>query len=167
MQLSIIAAVGRNNELGKNNDLIWHFKDDMKFFRETTMGHTMIMGRKTFESLPKMLPGRKHLVLSRSGLLFPPEVDVYQSVDQFLETYENVDDEIFDIGGATMYDQLLPYANNLYLTEIDAEDNEATVFFPEFDQDDFTRKELSAHVDEKTGISYSHTLYKRRVYGKR
>ena len=67
MSVSMIAAVGRNLELGKNNDLIWHFKEDMKFFKDTTMGHTVVMGRKTFESLPKALPGRKNIVISSNS----------------------------------------------------------------------------------------------------
>ena len=71
MSLSIIAAIGKNNELGKDNDLLWRFPEDMKFFRETTMGHKIVMGRKTFESLPKLLPGRGHIVLTRQDLEIP------------------------------------------------------------------------------------------------
>ena len=76
MSVSMIAAVGKNLELGKNNDLIWHFKEDMKFFKDTTMGHTVVMGRKTFESLPKALPGRKNIVISvgKRSLLSPAEI---------------------------------------------------------------------------------------------
>lgn len=162
MKLSLIVAVGKNNEIGKNNDLIWRFKDDMKFFKQMTMGHHMIMGRKTFESLPKLLEGRKHLVLTRSNLEFPKEVDIYKSVEDFLEAYKDTNEEVFDIGGATIYKELLEYADNLYLTEIDAEDKEADVYFPNFDKDDFDRQELSHFQDEKTGIQYKHVLYKRR-----
>lgn len=162
MNLTLIAAVGKNNELGKNNDLIWRFKDDMKFFRETTMGHHMIMGRKTFQSLPKLLAGRKHLVLTRSDLEFPEEVDVYQSVEEFIEAYKDSDEEIFDIGGASIYKELLDYANKLYLTEIEAEDKEADVYFPDFNKEEFDRQVLTHFQDEKTGIQYKHVLYKRR-----
>jgi len=162
MNLSIIAAIGKNNELGKNNDLIWHFKDDMKFFKEMTMGHHMIMGRKTFQSLPRLLEGRKHLVLTRSKLEFPEEVDVYGSIEEFLAAYQNSEEEVYDIGGATIYKELLEYANKLYLTEIEAEDEEADVYFPSFDKEKFDRNELTHFRDEKTGISYKHVLYKRR-----
>lgn len=162
MNLSIIAAVGKNNELGKNNDLIWRFKDDMKFFKEMTMGHHMIMGRKTFQSLPKLLEGRKHLVLTRSRIEFPKEVDVYGSVEEFLAAYQDSEEEIFDIGGATIYKELLEYANKLYLTEIESEDKDADVYFPKFDKKNFDRSELTNFQDEKTGISYKHVLYKRR-----
>ena len=162
MNLSLIVAVGKNGEIGKNNDLIWRFKDDMKFFKEMTMGHHMIMGRKTFESLPKLLEGRKHLVLTRSNLEFPEEVEVYKSVEDFLTTYKDNEEEVFDIGGATIYKELLDYANKLYLTEIDAEDKDADVYFPNFDKEEFDRHELTHFQDEKTGISYKHVLYKRR-----
>ena len=162
MNLTLIVAVGKNNEIGKNNDLIWRFKEDMKFFKETTMGHPMIMGRKTFQSLPKLLEGRKHLVLTRSNLEFPEEVDVYKSVEEFLDAYKDSEEEIFDIGGATIYNELLEYANKLYLTEIDAEDKEADVYFPNFNKEDFDRTELTHFRDEKTGINYKHVLYKRR-----
>ncbi len=162
MNLSIIAAVGKNNELGKNNDLIWHFKNDMKFFKETTIGHHMIMGRKTFQSLPKLLEGRKHLVLTRSQLQFPEEVDVFKSVEEFLETYKNSEEEVFDIGGASIYKELLDYASKLYLTEIEAEFPDADVYFPNFNKEDFDREELTHFQDEKTKINYKHVLYKRR-----
>ena len=162
MNLSLIVAVGKNNEIGKNNDLIWRFKEDMKFFKQMTMGHHIIMGRKTFESLPKLLEGRKHLVLTRSNLEFPEEVDVYRSVEELLEAYKDTEEEIFDIGGASIYAELLEYANKLYLTEIDAEDKEADVYFPSFNKEDFDRTELTHFQDEKTGIKFKHVLYKRR-----
>ena len=92
----IIAAVGLNNELGYNNDLIWHLPEDLKFFKEVTSNHTIIMGRNTFESLPKMLPNRKHIVLtSRDGL--PSEVEVYRELKQILERYKDTEEEIFII----------------------------------------------------------------------
>lgn len=160
MKLSIIAAIGRNNELGRNNDLIWHLKEDMKFFKQTTMGHNIVMGRKTFESLPKLLEGRHHIVLTRSDLTFPEEVDVYNSLESFIEDYQ--DKEVFNIGGAALYSELLDYADKLYLTEIDAEEKNADVYFPDFDKTDFDRQELTHFQDKKTGIQYQHVLYKRR-----
>ncbi len=166
MRLSLIAAVGKNNELGKNNDLIWKLKGDMQFFREMTKGHLIIMGRKTFESLPKLLPGRKHLVLTRGQIVFPKEVTVFHSREEFLKTYENTDEEIFDIGGASIYKELLDYASLLYLTEINATDKDATVYFPNFDKNNFDREELAYKQDEETGIQYKHVLYKRKNYDK-
>ena len=159
MKLSIIAAIGKNNELGKDNDLIWRFKDDMKFFRETTKGHKMVMGRKTFESLPGLLPGREHIVISRKSLLLPKEVKLYNNIYSFLEDYENINEEIFDIGGASMYKALLDYTDKLYLTEIEAE-SKADVYFPEFDKNLFDREVLKEN--EENGIEFKHVLYKRR-----
>ena len=88
MKLSIIAAIGKNNELGLNNNLIWHLPGDMKFFKEITTYHTIIMGRKTFESLPKLLPNRKHIVLSKSNIDIP-EIEVYHSIQDFIFKYKN------------------------------------------------------------------------------
>ncbi len=159
MNLSIIAAIGKNNELGKDNDLIWHLKDDMKFFKETTWGHTVVMGRKTFDSLPGLLKGRNHIVISRKTLELPKEVKLYKSPQEFLEDYENSDEEIFNIGGASMYKELLDYANKLYLTEIDAE-AKADVYFPYFDKNDYDREILGVHENQE--INFKHVLYKRR-----
>ena len=156
MSYSIIAAIGKNRELGKNNDLIWHLPNDLKFFREVTSNHTIIMGRNTFESLPRMLPNRKHIVLtSRDGL--PSEVEVYRELKQILEKYKDTEEEIFIIGGASIYTQFLEHSSKLYLTEIDAEEETASVYFPEFDQQQYDREVLQENEDN--GISYKHVLY--------
>ena len=93
MSISIIAAIGKNNELGKNNDLVWHFKDDMKFFKEATTGNTVIMGRKTFESLPKALPNRRNIVISSNKDYKADGAEVYTSIKAALKACKN--DEIF------------------------------------------------------------------------
>ena len=158
MSLSIIAAIGENNELGKDNDLIWRFKGDMKFFKATTLNHKVVMGRKTFESLPGLLPNRDHIVLTRSDLVIP-DVEVYKNVKEFLEAYKDFDEEIFNIGGASIYSQLLDYADKLYLTEIE-DSKEADVYFPSFDKEEFDKEVLG--VNTENDIKYSHVLYKRR-----
>ena len=156
MSYSIIAAIGKNRELGKDNDLIWHLPNDLKFFRQVTSNHTIVMGRNTFESLPRMLPNRKHIVLtSRDGL--PSEVEVYRELKQILEKYKDTEEEIFIIGGASIYTQFLEYSSKLYLTEIDAEEETASVYFPEFDQQQYDREVLQENEDN--GISYKHVLY--------
>ena len=157
MKLSIIAAIGKNNELGKNNNLIWHLKKDMKFFKEKTSYHTIIMGRKTFESLPHLLPNRKHIVISRQNIEIP-NVKIYHNINSFLKAYENIDEEIFNIGGASLYKELLDYTDKLYLTEIEAS-SKADVYFPNFNKNDFERTILS---ENEEGIKYKHVLYKRR-----
>jgi len=159
MSYSIIAAIGKNNELGKDNDLIWRLKNDLKFFREVTTGHTIIMGRKTFESLPKMLPNRKHIVLSSSED-FPSEVEVYKELKDLLESLKNSEEEIFIIGGGSIYKLFIDYADKLYLTEIDASYEEADTYFPTFDKNNYDREVLKEN--EENGILYKHVLYKRK-----
>ena len=157
MSFSIIAAIGKNNELGKDNNLIWHLPNDLKFFKETTTGKTIIMGRRTFESLPRMLPNRHHIVLSSSND-FPSEVSVYNNLDDLLKDYKDSEEELFVIGGASIYKLFLDYSDKLYLTEIDASE-EADAYFPKFDKNDFEYELLKENEDN--GIKYKHVLYKR------
>lgn len=159
MSYSIIAAIGRNNELGKNNGLIWSLPNDLKFFKEKTTGKTIIMGRKTFESLPRMLPNRKHIVLSSSDN-FPEGVESFDSLEELFQAYKNLEDEMFVIGGGSVYKAFLEYASKLYLTEVDAECKDADTFFPNFDKNDWDREFLSENSDN--GIQYKHILYKRK-----
>lgn len=132
--LIIIAAIGRNGELGKENDLIWRTKEDMQFFKEKTTNHYIVMGRKTFESLPKKLPNRIHIVLTKSNKLFPEDVICLNSIEEFLSYIKDIDDDVYIIGGAQIYKELMAYANMMYLTEFDEICNEADVFFPQIDQ---------------------------------
>jgi dihydrofolate reductase len=155
----MIAAIGKNNELGKNNGLIWRLPNDLKFFKETTTGKTIIMGRKTFKSLPKMLPNRKHIVMSNSNETFNEEVTVCNSIEKTLEEIKKYD-EVFIIGGESIYAQFLPYANKIYLTEINAEDNTADVYFPKFDKNEWNKTILATNNDDN--ITYEHVLYERK-----
>ena len=158
MSYSIIAAIGKNRELGKDNDLIWHLPNDLKFFREVTTGKTIIMGRKTFDSLPRMLPNRKHIVISSSNN-FNSEVKVYKDIKQLLLDYKNSIEELFVIGGASIYKQFIDIADKLYLTEVDAECMDASVYFPEFDKNNYEKTILKENEDN--GIKYKHVLYKK------
>ena len=158
MSYSIIAAIGKNRELGKDNDLIWHLPNDLKFFREVTTGKTIIMGRKTFDSLPRMLPNRKHIVISSSNN-FNSEVKVYKDIKQLLLDYKNSMEELFVIGGASIYKQFIDIADKLYLTEVDAECMDASVYFPEFDKNNYEKTILKENEDN--GIKYKHVLYKK------
>lgn len=157
MSVSMIAAVGKNLELGKNNNLIWHFKEDMKFFKDTTMGHTVVMGRKTFESLPKALPGRENIVISSNAEYQAQGATVVTSVEEALQIADN--EEIFVIGGGKIYAEFLPYADKLYLTEIYAECADADTYFPKFNKSDYI-KEIINYYDID-GVEFYHVVYKK------
>ncbi|MBR3199098.1 MAG: dihydrofolate reductase [Bacilli bacterium] len=159
MAINIIAAIGKNNELGKNNDLIWRISEDLKFFAKKTMGHDIIMGRKTFESLPNLLKGRRHIILTRNPTIMP-EVIVCDSIEEIVDRYKRK--EAYVIGGASIYAQFLEYAKKMYLTEIDAECKDADVFFPQFNEEEFIKTILDEKYDNKLDLNYKHVLYKRR-----
>ena len=158
MTVSIIAAVGKNNELGKNNDLIWHLPDDLKFFKETTLGKAVIMGRKTFESLPKALPGRKNIVITTNKDFKAEGAFVVGSIDSALEMADT--EEVFIIGGASIYKAFLKMADKIYLTEIEANDDNADVYFPEFDKNCYVRTCLKEN--ENNSVKFKHILYERK-----
>ena len=157
MSVSIIAAVGRNFELGKNNDLIWHFKQDMKFFKETTLGHTVIMGRKTFESLPKALPNRLNVVITSDSSYSAENIVVVSSVEQALKYCDN--EEAFVIGGGLIYKEFLPFADKLYLTEIEDSLENADTYFPLFDKNEYKRTVVKS--TDENGIAFSHIIYEK------
>ena len=152
---SIIAAVGKNNELGKKGDLIFHIKEDMQFFKETTTGHTVVMGFKTWESLPKKLPNRKNVVVSFEEIEGPDEC--VTDLVQFIKDNENTNEEIFVIGGGSIYAQFIDHAKRIYLTEINGEDSEADVFFPTFDKSKYKRTVLQKGNSGK--LSYEMCRY--------
>ena len=136
--ISIIAAVAKNGVIGNNNGLPWYIPEDLKHYKQITTGHTMIMGRKTFESimksLGKPLPNRKNVVVTRNiGYKVPQEVLVYSSIEDALEATKD-DGEVFINGGGEIYAQTFKLADKLYLTELH-EDKEGDVFFPEFDRE--------------------------------
>jgi dihydrofolate reductase len=158
MTICMIAAVGKNLELGKDNNLIWHFKDDMAFFKETTTGSSIIMGRKTFESLPKVLPRRKNIIITKKEDYKAEGATVVHSISEALNEVES--DTAFIIGGGDIYRQFLPKAQKLYLTEIEAECPDADAYFPAFNKAEY-KKELLASYHDK-GIHFSHICYTKK-----
>ena len=158
MNISMIACVGKNLELGKNNDLIWHLPNDLKFFKKTTLGKTVIMGRRTFESLPGVLPRRRNIVLMLPSEERIDGVDIYYDIPSLLKDLG--EEEVFVIGGASIYKQFLPYAKRLYLTEVNESCDEASVYFPTFDKKLYNKTILGE--DSDNGINYQFTLYERR-----
>ncbi len=155
---SIIAAVGKNNELGKKGGLVFHIKEDMKFFKETTTGHTVVMGFKTWESLPKKLPNRKNIVITFEEFEGPDEC--VTDLEKFIKENESTDEEIFIIGGGSIYAQFLKHAKKLYLTEVDGEDKDADVFFPTFDKTLYDKKVL--REGNESDIGYKMCLYEAK-----
>ncbi len=158
MSVSMIAAVGKNNEIGRKNELVFRLRGDMKFFKETTMGRTVVMGRKTFESLPKALPGRRNVVITRNAGYKALGAEVCKSVSEALKLCEN--DDVFVIGGGAIYSEFLEYADRIYLTEINAECGDADAFFPKFDKSLWNRRVLSQQCED--GVEYSHVLYTKK-----
>jgi dihydrofolate reductase len=130
--VSIIAGIGKNRELGAENKLLWNIPEDMKFFREKTKGHPVIMGRKTYESIGRLLPNRPNLIITRDTHLAIPEAIICHSLIEATEKAKNLDlNEIFIIGGANIYAQAINIADKLYLTIVDAA-FPADTFFPEY-----------------------------------
>lgn len=134
--VSLIAAIGKNRELGRGNKLLFKIPEDMKFFREKTRRHTVIMGRKTYESIGRPLPQRINIIISRNTDYKVPEgVLKSQSIEQALEIAKQHErEEIFIIGGAQIYKLALPYINRLYLTLVDADVPDADTFFPDYSE---------------------------------
>ena len=166
MIISMIAALARNRVIGKNNDLPWKLPDDMKFFMETTKGHHTIMGRKNYDSIPhkfKPLPNRTNIVVTRQKNFDAPGCIVVDSVEKGLEiARENKEPEVFIIGGAEIYKLGLPYANRLYLTEINAE-IEGDTRFPTFDKGQWRETSRQHHAtDERHTYAFDFVIYEKK-----
>ena len=159
--ISIIAAVAKNRAIGFQNKLIYWLPNDLKRFKALTTGHTIIMGRNTFLSLPKgALPNRRNIVLSRSAKAFEG-CDVYASLEEALQHCAK-DEYVYIIGGASVYQQALPIADRLCLTEIDDTPAEADTFVPPY-ADDWKESAREDHdIDEKHAYRYSFVDYIRR-----
>lgn len=160
--VSIIAAVARNMAIGYQNKLLYWLPNDLKRFKALTTGHTIIMGRRTFESLPKgALPNRRNVVLTHSQIIFPG-VETFPSLQKALASCASNED-IYIIGGASVYAEALPLADRLCLTEIDDTPAQADAFFPQFSQTEWKVATCEEHdVDEKHQYQYSFTDYVRK-----
>lgn len=158
--ISIIAAVARNRAIGYQNKLIYWLPDDLKRFKQLTTGHTIVMGRNTFLSLPKgALPNRRNIVLSTTQSTFPG-CDVYTSLEEALN-HCRPDEDIYIIGGASVYAQAMPFADRLCLTEIDDTPAEADTFFPPYD--DWQEEKREDHsADDRHAYPFAFVDYVRR-----
>lgn len=160
--ISMICAIARNNVIGNNNSLIWHIPSDLKRFKSITSGSTIIMGRKTFESLPGVLPKRKHIVITRDEnyTVDNENVEIFHSVDEVLRTYENITEEVYIIGGGQIYKEFLPHADKLHLTILE-KDFEGDTFFPEINNAEWITEEKSDIITEND-IDYYFIDLKRK-----
>lgn len=152
----MIAAIGKNRELGKGNELLWKIPDDLKRFREITKGHPIIMGRKTYESIGRPLPGRTNIVVTRNAAWAVEGTFSVRTIEEALQIAKQKpgNDEIFIIGGGQIYALGLPYADTLYLTLIDDEKN-ADSFFPEYAQ--YFKTKTFEETREWDGLAYAWT----------
>ena len=160
--ISIIASVAQNMAIGYQNKLLYWLPNDLKRFKALTTGHTIIMGRKTFESLPKgALPNRRNVVLTRSQITFPG-AEVYPSLQAALASCAPEED-VYIIGGASVYKEALPLADRLCLTEIQDTPEQADAFFPQFSLKEWKENFREEHdVDEKHAHPYRFVDYMRR-----
>lgn len=161
--LSTIVAISNNNVIGKDNKLIWHLPEDLKRFKQITTGKNIIMGRKTFESLGRVLPNRKHIILCNDMEMDidNENVEILDDISK-LDKYINSDEENFVIGGATIYKLLMPYVNKLYITKIN-HDFEGDVYFPEIKETEWKEisKEKGLRNDENP-YDYEYITYIRK-----
>lgn len=145
MEIILIVAMARNRVIGKDNKLPWHIPEELKLFKKTTMGHPMIMGRKTFESLGKPLPGRRHVVVSRNPQYVPAGGELAGSVEEAIDKCQGAA-KVFVIGGAEIFSHALALADTILLTEIDL-DVQGDVFFPHFSASEFQETERAKYMD--------------------
>ena len=158
--LSIIVAMGNGNVIGKDNKLIWHIPEDLKRFKRITIGKTIIMGRKTFESLGGLLPHRKHIVLSKTRGLNTDAIKVISDISEIKDYIESAE-EHFVIGGQAIYALLMPLASKLYITRI-YQDFEGDVFFPEVNEEEWKLVSTEKGIrDEKNDYEYEYLIYER------
>lgn len=158
--LAMIACISSDGGLGKDNELLWHFKDDMNFFRETTRGATVVMGSKTFASINnKPLPKRRNIVLSRSEVA-GDNIEVVHSEPKLRELLETINGPKYIIGGAALYKMFIDDAEQIFLTEVEAK-KPADTYFPEFDKSNFVKKPLAEHED--AGTKYQIVEYLRKA----
>jgi len=161
MNVSIIVATSRNNVIGKDNNLIWHLSSDLKRFKKLTTGHHIIMGRKTFESIGKPLPDRVSVIITNQNDYEAKGCKVVHSLDEALQIVEN-DQEVFVIGGGSIYSEALSRANKIYLTLVH-KDFEGDTYFPQLDYKDWESLSREDHLpDEKNPFPYSFIDLKRR-----
>lgn len=159
--ITMIAAAAENNALGKDNDLVWHLPDDFKRFKRLTSGHHIIMGRKTFESFPKLLPDRTHVIITRKDDYNPEGTIVVNSLEEAIRV-SKLDEQPFIIGGGEIYKMGMDKAERIELTRVHGE-FDADTYFPEIDEEEWELVDEKFHEkDEKHDYSFTYLTYERR-----
>jgi|DEB19_MinimDraft_2_1074335.scaffolds.fasta_scaffold03150_3 dihydrofolate reductase len=165
--ITIIAAAGENNSLGKDNDLVWHLPNDFKRFKELTSGNYILMGRKTFESFPKPLPNRKHLIITRQkDYKVPENCFVFDSISKALDfipftgTIDKPTTDVWIIGGGEIYQQSMDIADKIELTRVHSSPD-ADTFFPEIGDEWFLTTKVSNTKDDKHEFDFTYLTYER------
>lgn len=160
--ISFIVAMDSQRVIGKENQLPWHLPADLKFFKKVTMGHPIVMGRKTHESIGKPLPGRENVIVTRNKDYASDGCIVLHTIEELLQYVEEKKEEVFVIGGAELFTVMFPYADRLYLTQIEHE-FEGDVYFPEFHKDEWIRISHEKGIkDEKNPYDYFFNVYERQ-----
>ncbi len=163
MTFSIISAIGRNNELGSKNTLLWNLPVDMKHFKEITTGHPVVMGRRTFGSIGRALLNRRNIVVTNDESFNPEGVEVVESIKELIDLCKNDsrgNEEFFIIGGGMIYKQMIEYADKLYITHVGAVFPEADTFFPVIDKDKWQKISENKHeADDKNIYDCTFTEY--------
>ena len=162
MAISVIVAFSKNNVIGKDNALLWRLSNDLKRFKSLTTGHAIVMGRKTYESIGRPLPNRNNIVLSKS-LDAIEGGDVVDSLEDAIKLGLELDEDVFVIGGGKVYYQAIDLADNLYITEVDA-DISGDTYFPDIKPEDWEIVSVEEHTaDEKNEYNYRFVNYRRKI----
>ena len=161
MIVTIVVAMGENNAIGKNNELLWYLPKDLRHFKTITKGHTVIMGRKTFESVGKPLPNRRNIIITRNTDLAIEGTEVVHTLEDALKLCKQ-DEEVFIIGGAEIYKIAMPHTDKIYLTVVH-ENFEADAFFPEIDHNLWLETASEKHLpDDKNNLSFTFSTLERK-----
>ncbi|PLT34952.1 dihydrofolate reductase [Bacillus sp. V5-8f] len=161
--ISLLVAMDENRVIGKDNKLPWHLPADLQYFKNVTMGHPIVMGRKTFESIGRILPGRENVIVTRNIEFRPEGVSVLNSIDEVIKLAESTVEEIFVIGGAEIFKEILPVADRLYITEIHHVFAGDT-FFPEINEAEWEQLSFNrGKIDEKNRYPHDFIVLQRKT----
>ncbi|MFJ7753951.1 dihydrofolate reductase [Peribacillus muralis] len=159
--ISLIVAMDENRVIGKNNKLPWHLPADLQYFKKVTLGHPIVMGRKTFESIGRVLPGRENVIVTRNEDFQALDCVVLHDIRKIKTYADKRDDEVFVIGGAEIFKEVLPFADRLYITEIH-ETFEGDTFFPAIDENEWQKvSSIEGIVDEKNRFAHSFIILQK------